>query len=502
MTDAWKQCEGQVIDNNFPLQQYVGGTDYSAVFLTQLADPPAQKAAIKFIPASTSADLQLSLWRRAAQLTHPNLLRLFGAGRCRLGNMDLLYVVMEYAEEDLSQILPQRPLSKSEAREMLEPVLDALVYLHDKGLVHAHIKPSNVLAAADRLKLSSDTLFPAGESRRPSRRSDAYDAPEVANSTLSVGADVWSLGVTLVEALTQQLPVLPLDNQANPIFPDTLPQPFLDIVRHALRRDPKRRCTIAEIAASLNPVAVAAAAAQSVSPLTAPPPPVPAVPAARLQIPKPVPPRPILPPLPPEIASPPRQTLVLPNYVVPLAAAILVVVAIIALPRILSRRPESSSSTTSASAQPASQPKPAEKAARRETPAPAGSAPAGAHAPASLRTDTPPSANESKAAASSPARGEVLDQILPDVSEKARDTIHGTVRVTVRVHVDPAGNVSQAEPDAPGPSPYFADLALNAARRWQFTSPEINGHSVPSEWLIRFEFTPSDTKAFPTQTAP
>ncbi|PYT48719.1 MAG: hypothetical protein DMG43_16720, partial [Acidobacteria bacterium] len=101
-----------------------------------------------------------------------------------------------------------------------------------------------------------------------------------------------------------------------------------------------------------------------------------------------------------------------------------------------------------------------------------------------------------------PARGEVLDQILPDVSEKARDTIHGTVRVTVRVHVDPAGSVSQAEPDAPGPSPYFADLALNAARRWQFTSPEINGHSVPSEWLIRFEFTPSDTKAFPTQTAP
>ncbi len=321
MTDAWKQCEGQVIENNFPLQQYLGGTDYSAVFLTQLADPPAQKAAIKFIPASTSADLQLSVWRRTAQLTHPNLLRIFGAGRCRLANMDLLYAVMEYAEEDLSQILPQRPLSTSEAREMLEPVLDALVYLHDKGLVHAHIKPSNVLAAADRLKLSSDTLFPAGESRRPSRRSDAYDAPEVANSTLSVGADVWSLGVTLVEALTQQLPVLPLDNQANPIFPDTLPQPFLDIVRHALRRDPKRRCTIAEIAASLNPVAVAAAAAQSVSPLTAPPPPVPAVPAARLQIPKPVPPRPILPPLPPEIASPPRQTLVLPNYVVPLAKA-------------------------------------------------------------------------------------------------------------------------------------------------------------------------------------
>src|SRR5260370_42345538 len=47
MTDAWKQCKVQVIENNIPLQQYLGGTDYSAVFLTQPADPPAQKSAIK-----------------------------------------------------------------------------------------------------------------------------------------------------------------------------------------------------------------------------------------------------------------------------------------------------------------------------------------------------------------------------------------------------------------------------------------------------------------------
>jgi hypothetical protein len=44
----------------------------------------------------------------------------------RLGNMGLIYVVMEYAEENLSQILPHRPLTPAEAREVLEPVLDAL----------------------------------------------------------------------------------------------------------------------------------------------------------------------------------------------------------------------------------------------------------------------------------------------------------------------------------------------------------------------------------------
>jgi TonB family protein len=107
-----------------------------------------------------------------------------------------------------------------------------------------------------------------------------------------------------------------------------------------------------------------------------------------------------------------------------------------------------------------------------------------------------------KKPATGAGRGEVLDQVLPDVSERARATIQGTVRVSVRVHVDAAGNVSDAGLDAPGPSQYFADLALNAARRWEFTPPEVGGRSAPSEWLIRFEFAPSGVKAFPAQTAP
>jgi len=121
---------------------------------------------------------------------------------------------------------------------------------------------------------------------------------------------------------------------------------------------------------------------------------------------------------------------------------------------------------------------------------------------ASVRTDTFPSANAPVAASSSPSRGEVLDQILPNASEKALATIHGVVRVSVHVHVDPTGNVANAEFESPGPSKYFADLALQAARRWQFGSPEADGHSVPSEWLIRFQFTPSGPKAIPTQVRP
>jgi TonB family protein len=546
MSEVWSQCEGQVVDNKFRLRQFLGETDDSAVFLTTLPEPSSKKAAIKFIPAGTTADLQLSLWRRVMQLTHPQLLRIHDIGRCRLANRDRLYVVMEYADEDLSQILPLRTLTDSEAREMLGPVLNALVFLHSHGLLHSRIKPSNILATADQLKLSSDSLFPIGESRKSSRRFDSHDAPEIAGGPLSPAADVWALGMTLVETLTQRVPASQPGSPADPLVPDALPQPFLDIARHALRRDPRRRWTIPEIAARLNPAAFAATAAQTISPLAVPLSSVPAVPAAKLPIADSQPASPVAqtqlqakPPRPQAAKSLPTQSLVLPNYVVPVAAALLVIVAIFALPKILSHRSDSSSSASTASAPAAASSTAVELPARRATPpSPKPSAPQKtlkapaekktapapqlpppvAPTPASVRTGTFSSANAPSAPASSAAssntsstasstaspsaRGEVLDQILPDAPQKALDTIHGVVRVAVRVHVDPTGNVSDATLDSPGPSQYFADLALKAARRWQFNSPDVGGHSVPSEWLIRFHFTPAGPKAIPTQTAP
>src|SRR6266481_5721355 len=492
MSDFWRQCEGQVIDNRFRLRHYLGGTDDSAVFLTQLPDAKSPKAAIKFVPAGPTAETQISLWLRIMQLAHPHLLRVFDVGGCRRDDRDRLCVVMVDAGGEGSQISPQRALAPSEAREMLEPVLDALVYLHSNGLVHSRIKPSNVLAAADQLKLSSDSLLPIGESRKPSHKFDAHDAPETATSPLSPAADVWSLGMTLVETLTQHTPATQPGSQADPAILDTLPQPLLDVARHTLRRDPRRRWTVHEIASRLNPIAVAAAASQSISPLAVPLSTVPAVPAAKLQAPSSdVPPaKPKAEPPGPQTTNPAKQTLVLPNYVVPVAAGLLVIVAIFALPRILGRRSESSSSAASAAVQPATQPSAVEQPAHREAP------------PGPKPSAAAPKLNAPNASAPSAARAEVLEQVLPDASAKALATIHGVVRVSVRVQVDPTGNVSEAALDSAGPSRYFADLALQAARRWQFTSPEVGGHSVPSEWLIRFHFTPSGPKAIPTQTAP
>jgi serine/threonine protein kinase len=116
-------------------------------------------------------------------------------------------------EENLSQVLPGRALTPDEARAMLESVLDALAYIHRKGFVHGHIKPANIMASGDQLKVSSDGLRNSGESPDGLGHQSAYDAPEYVSGILpmsqkmSPAGDVWSVGMTLVETLTQNPPV-------------------------------------------------------------------------------------------------------------------------------------------------------------------------------------------------------------------------------------------------------------------------------------------------------
>jgi len=471
MPTAWKSWEGQVLNGEFHLRQYLGASEHSAVFLTEHQEQRLQKAAIKLIPADPQyAELQLSRWRLAANLSHPHLIRLFQMGRCQLSNMELLYLVMEYADDDLSQVLPDRPLTPAEARDMLEPTLDALAYLHRKGLVHGHLKPANIMAVDDQLKLSSDGLCRVGESSGGRGTPGVYDPPEAASGTISRSGDVWALGMTLVEALTQRLPVWEKTEGGDPLLPLTLPPPFFDIARHCLHRDPQRRWTVAEIAAWLQPTS-------PVSPLPVP----------REQM-----------------SAGPQKPFAKWWYIVPTVAVGVTLAALLAGPRLLNRHRETQRAPSVVSQQPSVQPKPEQKlVAREERPSKqktsgekqssSGSAPS----PSSLRSGA-----GAKTPIRSLVKGEVLQEVLPDVPEKARDTIQGTVRVSVRVGVDPFGSVVGATLDSPGPSKYFADLALQVARRWEFRPAEVDGRCVSSEWTLRFEFNGTATKVFSAQEVP
>ena len=160
---------GRLIDGRFALLRWLGGTESSSVFLTEIGDEPKRKAAIKFIPADPAdAEASIAQWEADKALSHPHLIGLLDHGRAELDGEDLLFSVTEYADEVLSEILPERPLTPAETREMLGPVLDALTFLHGRDLVHGDLKPSNIMVVDDQLKLSADRLRVAGGPlRRP-----------------------------------------------------------------------------------------------------------------------------------------------------------------------------------------------------------------------------------------------------------------------------------------------------------------------------------------------
>ncbi len=466
MPKSWEELEGRVVGGKFHLSRYLGGSQRGAVFLTERHQGEPRTAAIRLIPADTaSADLQLSRWKLISKLSHPHLMRLYEMGRCQQDSVGLVYVVMEYAEENLAQVLPSRPLTPDEAREMLRPTLEALAYLHDNGFVHGHLKPAKIMAVREQLKLSSDELCRIGELDNGER--GTHGPPESSEMVATPARDVWSLGVTLVQVLTQLLPVWDGKEQRELMLPETLPPQFLEMARNCLQRDPQRRWTLPQIAAHLQ--------------LT---PPVPSEQTvAQRQA-------------PPGRQKPVKQG----RYVVPALAVLLTLVVLVVGVNLFNDQPVQPA-VSAALEQPSPQPP-----STKSEPAPRETRPAARAAltkASDNRNIAPPSSRASRAipATSGLVPGEIVQQVLPDVPRSAQATIRGTVRVTVRVRVDSEGGVSGDDLVSAGPSRYFARLASDAARRWKFSPAQRDGRGVPSAWTLRFEFTGAGTRVVPVASS-
>ena len=463
----------RVIDGRFPLLQELGGTESSSAYLTEMNDGQAHNAAIKIFPfASVDIETTTARWEVAETLSHPHLMPLFCTGRCEFEGKDLLYVVTKYADETLSQILPERALTPREAREMLGPVLDALSYLHQRGLTHGHLRPTNIMVIDDQVMLSPDFGWC---SRTPS----LYDPPEADAGIVTPAGDIWSLGVLLVEALTQQSPASDRSQGGEPEIPANLPEPFFTICRECLRTNPKRRCTLAAIEALLDPTQVAP---PQITELAAP-----------LQVAKPA-------------AKPAAEPAVQP------AAAIVdhtaadhttvddtakpsygirakILASVVAVLLLSLAAFNFGWNLTPTSAAPAPQPTASQPIV---TPAAHGftaSAPSAAPTPA----------------AESPAgvvKGSPIHQALPDIPAKVIGAIQGHFKVEIGVEVDQAGNVSHASIDSPGPSSYFAGRALQAAQNWKFAPAKVDGRTVASKWLLQFQFGRSQSVVTQSEETP
>jgi TonB family protein len=444
-TESWKNWEGRVADNKFPLRKLLGGSGHSAVFLTERSGAESQKAVIKLIRAENlDQDAQLSRWATAAKLSHPHLIRLFECGRCAIAGTPLLYVVMEYAEENLAEILPLRALAPEEASEMLQPTAEALDYLHQSDLAHGRIRPSNIMAVDNQLKISADGIAKIGE-RSIGHEPNAYDAPEVAITGPSSAADIFALGKTLLAVMSQNEGEFTNGTKGSVAVPETIPEPFSELAQQCLQLDPQKRPTAASLLSpSPTPnikteVPIAARAVEVVE-------------AAPQK-------------------EPSRK-----RFVIPILIAAIVLIAW-AGSKFVTHRPT----------EPATESRGASSPSPAATPA--------AQSP-------PPLSENKKPVPKGLVRGGVLQQVLPEVSRGAQNTIQGHVKVSVQVSVDASGNVSQAKLVSAGPSKYFADRALAAARSWKFTPPQVDGQAAASEWILRFQFGRGSTQVFPAETKP
>lgn len=248
----------------------------------------------------------ISGWR----LKHPNIVTVHDAGDAD----GKVYIAMERLEAySLRRVLDEdAPVGMARSAMVVAQIACGLAYAHERGVVHGHVKPSNILLlAADRTKITDFGMAHLSEAAiAAGRHSDclSYMSPEQirCDEAIDGRSDIFSLGVVFYEMLTGRLPfngsspseilraVLeaepPLPSEVNPDVP-----PEVDgMVLCMLAKDPDDRIANAEtvvrglqrleekVAAREAPGALAARGRGDVLSLAEPP--APAKPERRLLI--------------------------------------------------------------------------------------------------------------------------------------------------------------------------------------------------------------------------
>lgn len=146
------------------------------------------------------------------QLNHPNIVRLFGAGK----QHGARYFAMEYIEgESLDRVMARRGrMTWEEVVALGQQLCAALQHAHEKGIIHRDLKPSNIMVLADgTLKLTDfgiakDTDMDALTATNCTVGTAAYMSPEQCKgqSDLTHKSDLYSLGILFYELLTGKKP--------------------------------------------------------------------------------------------------------------------------------------------------------------------------------------------------------------------------------------------------------------------------------------------------------
>jgi eukaryotic-like serine/threonine-protein kinase len=178
------------------------------------------------------------------------------------------YIVMEFIEgQDLKKIIKaEGALSVERALSLAVQICAGIGFAHRAGLVHADVKPQNILVTRDDIvKVTDFGIAQALSDAQPGEKqsvvwgSPHYFAPEQARGEKpSPASDVYSIGILMFEMLTGRLPYsganqqelalahirdrVPMVSEFNP----TVPDPVAQIVYKIMSKEPAARYRMAD----------------------------------------------------------------------------------------------------------------------------------------------------------------------------------------------------------------------------------------------------------------
>ncbi len=158
-----------------------------------------------------------------AALSHPAIAQLYDAGTGEAGHP---YLTLELVEgSPITNYCRSISATLAQRIDLIEQVLDALAYAHQRLIVHRDIKPGNVLVTPDgRVKLldfgiakllSGDAAGDEALTQMGRLATPAYAAPEqLSGGVITVATDIFSTGVLLYELCTGQRPFVRVPDSA------------------------------------------------------------------------------------------------------------------------------------------------------------------------------------------------------------------------------------------------------------------------------------------------
>jgi len=205
----------EVIDNRYRIVAPIGQGGMSIVY--EADDFVGKRSvAIKVLKDELAQDsASLEQFAREAEacasMRHQNIIQVYSKGKVN----DCPYLVFEYIKgQGLNDKLDYlRVFQLYEASQIMLQILDAVEYIHNKGIIHRDIKPANIFYNSDgNIKLADFGI--AVNAKQASKDANGkvmgsicYLAPELCKGKeATVKSDIYALGVTFFELLTGRLP--------------------------------------------------------------------------------------------------------------------------------------------------------------------------------------------------------------------------------------------------------------------------------------------------------